>query len=156
MLCLFVCLFAASVLAVEEKWRLHTSCVSSLFQTCLLWPFTTHMNIRYVLWPSLTVPMYIMLSKTAEHTTPCCYCTLHPYKVSYSFLGLGSIAQENTAADILIEDRLRPQLTGSENSTNQIAETKWSHSSWYKLSTEVVSTIITNFGSFGIVVASLD
>ena len=47
---------------------------------------------------------------TSIYAMYCC-CWLHPCRVSYSFLqGIGSIAQENTTADILVEDQLRPPL----------------------------------------------
>ena len=52
-------------------------------------------------------------------------CTL--LWVSYS-LGLGNIAQENTTADVLVGDQLRPPLDKvtfdqeHENSANQMAE----------------------------------
>ena len=43
----------------------------------------TYSNTCYVLLLLLTVSMYTMLS-TIEHTIPCCYCGLHPSRVSYS------------------------------------------------------------------------
>ena len=47
----------------------------------------------------------------ATHAISCCYCWLHPCRVSYSFLqGLGNTAQENTTVDILIEDQPRSPL----------------------------------------------
>ena len=52
-----------------------------------------------------------MLSPISDHTKPCCYCWLHPYRVSYSFVrGLGNIAQENITVDILVEYQLWPSL----------------------------------------------
>ena len=61
--------------------------------------------------PLFTVPMYTMSSKLSDHTVSCCYCWLHPCRVSYCFLqGLGNIAQENIMADSLIEDQVWPLL----------------------------------------------
>ena len=58
--------------------------------------------------------------------------------VSYSFLrGLGNIAQVNTRADILVEDKLRPssamETVDQEQELNkpQIAEVSESHSLSY-------------------------
>ena len=110
-----------------------------------------------LLW--LTVPMYTKLSIT-EHTISCCYCWLHPCRVRYSFLrGLDNIAQENTTADILLEDQLWSpldmiQLTGRENTTNQIAEPSKSircgtnHQdklSWRYVPTNIVSFFLLSF-----------
>ena len=50
----------------------------------------------------------MMLYKLSDIPLSSCYCWLHPYRVSYSFLqGLGIIAQNNTKADI-VEDALAP------------------------------------------------
>ena len=49
------------------------------------------------------VALYTMLSKISKHTISCRYCGLLPYRV-------GTIAQQNTAADILVEDQPRLPL----------------------------------------------
>ena len=90
----------------------------------LLLLYTTHINTHYVLLLMLTVPMYTMLSRISNipYLVANVDCTLTgsatlPFRTS-------NISQENTAADILIEDQLWPpldmvKLTWSKNCTNQ-------------------------------------
>ena len=62
----------------------------------------THINAGSALFTIPCCPL-----QNNQHTISCCYCWL----LSYSFLwGLGNIAQENTPADILVEDPLRRPL----------------------------------------------
>ena len=45
------------------------------------------------------------------YTLYCCYCSLHPYRVSYIFLrGRVNIALENTTTDNLVEYQLETPL----------------------------------------------
>ena len=63
----------------------------------------THINTCHVLLLLLTVSVYAMLSRISEHYISCCCDCFHLRE-------LGNIAQENTAADILIADQLQPPL----------------------------------------------
>ena len=61
--------------------------------------------------PRVTCLLLLFNAHISTHAMYCCYCWLDLCRVSYSLLrGLGNIAQENTTADILVEDQLRSPL----------------------------------------------
>ena len=88
---------------------LHTSTLAMYCCYCCCTLHTYQHMLCIVAIVGCTHVHHVVHYKTSEHTISCCFCRLHPCRVSYSFLqGLGNIVQENTTADILIEDQLQP------------------------------------------------
>ena len=101
---------------------------------------TTHINTHCYCWRYLCIPRCPKY-QNIPYLVAIVVCS---HRVSYSFLReLSNFTQENTQADISIEDQLRPPLdmVTVDQKRELHKPNSWtseSHSSWYKSSAEVV------------------
>ena len=87
-----------SNLAVVGSLYFTSAVENYIYQVWAEWGSLLEILIFY-----LTCLLLLYTTRIINTAISCCYCWLHPYRLSYSLLlGRGNIAQEITAADILM------------------------------------------------------